>query len=488
LALDEGGAVAIKTARTPDDVEALRYEIDLLRQASHPGLVAVIDSPDHDAEDPELRTRYAGEPLERWRGDVFGAVGLGAAIAATLADLHAMGVVHGRIDGSHVLLGADGRPRLCGFAPPGDRGPEDDVAALAQLLGQLVERANATDPRWPFQRRRGGIANRRAIADVLQRAAHPDSVRRPPARSLATALLAAVPGAELPQPAASAEPRRYVVRPPHEGDSTVRPDVLRPRVELHAVSSAASAGNGPTNRDDTDLRPADEPNEEDDPVFGNQTTAESEAVFTNRPWPSTPPARRPSPQRRAADVRERQGAGPPTRRRRTGVAALLGLTMAAAGALVLRSGRPLPVAQGTLAVGEPPPACDGPQDPPTTTAPGDVTSADVDGDGCADDVRVVSGIVEVGGQRWQVGAADDAVAVADWDCNGTATPAIYRPATGEVFVFPSWASAGQPLTVTAVDTIAGGSSLVPGEVAGGTCPPLTVEMPSGERHAIEVDR
>jgi hypothetical protein len=69
-----------------------------------------------------------------------------------------------------------------------------------------------------------------------------------------------------------------------------------------------------------------------------------------------------------------------------------------------------------------------------------------------------------------------------------ATPALYRPATGDVFVFPSWASAESPVAVTAIDTIVGGLGLAPAETGTNSCPQLAVEMPTGEHRAVEVEQ
>ena len=66
----------------------------------------------------ELRTAYAGEPVTRWTGSVADVGGVAASVASTLADLHDVGIVHGRLDASHVLVGDDGRPRLCGWPTP----------------------------------------------------------------------------------------------------------------------------------------------------------------------------------------------------------------------------------------------------------------------------------------------------------------------------------------------------------------------------------
>lgn len=74
----------------------------------------------------------------------------------------------------------------------------------------------------------------------------------------------------------------------------------------------------------------------------------------------------------------------------------------------------------------------------------DVLTYEVDLEGCA---RTVSydrhagllTVSELG--TYAVGVANDWLGVGDWDCDGTLTPALYRPATGEVFLFDGWAGA-----------------------------------------------
>lgn len=61
--------------------------------------------------------------------------------------------------------------------------------------------------------------------------------------------------------------------------------------------------------------------------------------------------------------------------------------------------------------------------------------------------RVVAGsqpVVEHGGHRYGLGRGGDVALVGDWDCDGAPTPALYRPSTGEAFVFGAWATAGNP--------------------------------------------
>ncbi|MFP3902399.1 MAG: hypothetical protein ACLFXM_16200, partial [Acidimicrobiia bacterium] len=160
VTLDDEGAVAVKVASGEAEVTRLRREADRLRRASHPGVVTLLDVATTDSG-AELRTRYAGEPLDRWHGSLASVAGLGAAVAATLADLHGLGVVHGRIDASHILVGAGGRPRLCGMSGRDGAEPADDVGALAAVLDDLAAAARPS-------RRWRSAAERRAVAAVLR--------------------------------------------------------------------------------------------------------------------------------------------------------------------------------------------------------------------------------------------------------------------------------------------------------------------------------
>ncbi|MBN2622928.1 MAG: hypothetical protein JXA83_06160, partial [Acidimicrobiales bacterium] len=160
--LDDDGPVVVKCA-TGAGVERVHHERHRLEHAVHPGVVALAPA----RADDEVRTRYAGDPVSRWSGSIAAIAGLGAAVAGTLADLHDVGFVHGRLDATHILLGDDGRPRLCGLAHPGDADPSDDVAALGQVLDQLVDRAR--DERRsilrPFRR---AVAERRGLRRVVE--------------------------------------------------------------------------------------------------------------------------------------------------------------------------------------------------------------------------------------------------------------------------------------------------------------------------------
>src|SRR3990170_1337111 len=146
----QGRAVLVKHADAGEDADRLGREAALLRACRHPGVVEVLEERELDDGSRELSLAVAGSrTVADLRTDLTGAAGLVAALATTVADLHDLGIVHGRITADHVLVDAGGRPVLCGLAgagrvgsqPPGapaPLAPADDVAALGALLGGLV--------------------------------------------------------------------------------------------------------------------------------------------------------------------------------------------------------------------------------------------------------------------------------------------------------------------------------------------------------------
>lgn len=65
--------------------------------------------------------------------------------------------------------------------------------------------------------------------------------------------------------------------------------------------------------------------------------------------------------------------------------------------------------------------------------------------------------VRSGAQRWRVGEPGDLVAVGDWDCDGTSTPAVLRPTTGRLHLFDAWASPDAAVTATPGPTVPTGA-------------------------------
>ena len=102
------------------------------------------------------------------------------------------------------------------------------------------------------------------------------------------------------------------------------------------------------------------------------------------------------------------------------LAAAAATVLATAGALMLRS-----------------------DEPPTPTATSTTTTTTV---------PPFDGRIEHAGRRYAVGAPGDVVLLGDWDCDGTASPAVHRPATGQVWRFDAWPETAVPLAPAVVST------------------------------------
>lgn len=198
LAGDDGLTVA-KTATHAVGRARLMQEAARLDRARHPGVVELLEY-----EAGRLVVAWAGTPtLAAIRPPVSQAAAILAAVTSTIADLHEVGLVHSRLDPTHVVIGPDGRPRLCGMGGPPADGPDpspaDDVSALGLLidglLGVDVELEPIPDKRWG--RRRWSGYHRRALQTLADQATDPDPARRPTARTLAAAIAEAVPDARI---------------------------------------------------------------------------------------------------------------------------------------------------------------------------------------------------------------------------------------------------------------------------------------------------
>jgi hypothetical protein len=103
-----------------------------------------------------------------------------------------------------------------------------------------------------------------------------------------------------------------------------------------------------------------------------------------------------------------------------------------------------------------------PQAGPSTSAV--TVLADVAGNGCRVPVTWSSGVVAVSSERgrppdrFALGKASDQLLLGDWNCGRRATPALYRPSTGQVFYFAAWAAAGHDVAPSVAEptTIVGG--------------------------------
>ncbi len=181
-----GTAVAVKRA----EPERLVAEADVLGRLDHAGVIRLVELADRDG-DPVLVTEYIGPrtmasvgvmPPER-------AAALAADLATTVADLHALGVVHGAIQPEHVLLAGD-RTVLCSLGADADCAPADDVAGIGSVLrGSLAP----STPAEPIPDHRGlrphwqGFRHG-ALLTLADQATADEPARRPSARALAEAL------------------------------------------------------------------------------------------------------------------------------------------------------------------------------------------------------------------------------------------------------------------------------------------------------------
>lgn len=509
VALEDGGPVVVKTASGPD-ARRLRQERARLTRAVHPGVVALArshtdgpadagDDDEGNADDDvvELRTSYAGEPVVRWSGSVAAVAGLGAAVASTLADLHEMGVVHGRLDGSHVLVADDARPRLCGLAGVEGAAARDDVAALGALLGELLTRC-PDRPRGRLVRRRGAGAARRALQQVLDQATDPVPTRRPGARALADAILSAVPGAHLPEagrpPACAGVPGAgtLATEPGTRGVDRQAPDTLDriwsyadPRSDEERWAEALGSGppDLPAAGGDGSTLPLAV---RDTPPWGEETVLHDRT----EPVPLDPDltrdhvatAGRVAALRRQATDRDRAPA-PERRRARLAAAGAAAVGVATVG-----------VAMASATVLGPGGGADAPRRAPTPrppAVPGECAAvpapaADVDGDGCPEALSVRDRTVDGGVARWSLGEPGDHVALGDWDCDGQASAAVVRPGTGEVFVFAGWTEAGEAVTVDPSERVDGAVG-IRAQPDGAGCDDLVVDLDTGGSATLDLD-
>ncbi len=430
---ERGRRVVLKRAGSEVEAARLRREADLLEAATHPGLVELLSI--DDGPETVLRTLAVDGPslAEAAALGVDEVAGVVAATASTVADLHALGIVHGAVSPDHVLLVGDGRPVLCSLGhgglvgEPGVADPAGDVAALGALIEALLARGAGSEP--------GAEALRRLAARATAPPAEGFS-----ARQLSDAIHDSVPGARLARPAGSqVEPE---ARP---GPGPAAGPVTRPHpAPLEGWRRAQVPGPSRAGRAARLGGVA---------VLGLAAAA----VIT---------------------VAAGSGLGRPAGRAEGAAPAGPATTGSPAEAAVIGPDEPAGAVAATTTSTAP--ATTVPPGPragcPTVDGP---LTADVDGDGCAEALRYRAGAVEAGPARFAVGEAGDRVAVGDWSCSGTRTLAVLRPRTGEVFAFSAWASAGGDAHAPLVGRVTGGQALRAADLDGDGCNELLVERDAG---------
>ena len=511
----DGGLVVVKEARSDGDVARLTREAAMLARCRHPGVVELLV-----VEERAIRLRHAGTALVRLGPfPLDHAAGIVCAVADVVHALHRLGVVHGDLEAAHVLLDDRGRPRLCGFGMATDRtddGAADDVAAVGRLLGSLL-RAGADLP-WanPPSGVRRAARQRQARKDldaIVVQATRERRDQRLTARQLAKAVHAAVPECSLPAPSAARPAAPWFAELPADVDPTA--DLGWTDEDLSWLAAVADddrnadeleADAGPyadlgsldqlddgTDEDWAALAAAPEAVTGPLPVFTPPDEGPRERARIQHE--ATPPPA-PGPSVPLPDRREHEE---PRRRLPLVRAALLLLVLAVgvvggvAGARAVRplGSDPVSAADDTTTTTSTTPdrtttsttaaAREGVGPWPDRCTLPDPVGPDVDGDGCPDEVVLDGRTAQIGTVAVELGQDGDLVALGDWRCDGIATPALLRPDTGEVFVFPEW-RLDEPVEVEALTTVPGATAITAGS---GACPSPVLSTPDGSR-TVEV--
>jgi eukaryotic-like serine/threonine-protein kinase len=241
---DAAAGTFAKEAETAADRRRLLTEAGILTAVAHPGVVRLLST---EGDPPETLILELVEGTDLARAGINSVevlAGIGAAVATTLADIHDLGVVHGAIDPSHILIDQQGRAVLCGFGAasrPPTRAElielaEDDTAALA---GVLVSRLPSS-------------ADARLRAALRRAAGRRGRSRRLDARWLARELIRRTPGARLggpgsgPHSAEATPPLRPAMTPSRR---RVRPVlVVGAAISVGTVLAVVAAGPGTSGR------------------------------------------------------------------------------------------------------------------------------------------------------------------------------------------------------------------------------------------------
>ena len=455
-----GRRVMAKVAGNAEEAIRLEREAAQLECARHPGVVELVGV-DGQGVGAILLTAHVEGPTLGGVGRLPLEEGAGflAALASTLADLHELGLVHGAVCPDHVLVGPGGRPILCGFGYGGHVGqPAGRASGVPREFVDPVRADDDTLTRALDIFAIGALARFLApdppaghiLARVADDAMSEDVSARSSARVLAEVLQSEVPAARLPRgleigPAAPARPAPSdplaALRHDRGGSGGRRPARTRATVVMAAVAAVGVIGGAI--------------------LLAGSSAPPAPTVTTEVGAPLLSTADRPE-----ADEDQ---PGPTTIR--AGLASSSTSTLAA------------PTSTSTL----PSPSVAAARRSDCPAAMG-VLQADVDGDGCADALRYVDGILHAGDARWMLGEAGDQIAIGDWGCQGSRTLALFRPSTGDVFRFDGWAGPGRDLTATAVARVQGGLALRAADVDRDGCHEVVVERATGAAEVIRLRR
>jgi hypothetical protein len=300
--------------------------------------------------------------------------------ATTIADLHDLGIAHRDLRPEHLLWDGTGAPVWCGFGHAAAGVDPDGQDAAADVAGLATVLTSLLPDR----------DMRRALAAAASRP------RRLSARRLAEQLAATV----------SPEPLTVL---PH-GRPARRPSLWRQRRGLTATTRH-------------DLTPAAKPVAKT-PAQGATSWRQRRGLTATTRHDLTPAAK-PVAKTRAKGDRK----WPHPHRGGRNIAVVAGV----AGAAVL-------LTAAALSVGD---ARTSPRAARSAVSPGPnivATGCPQVDLGCGP-LPHRAGVVAVAGGRYRMGEPDDIVVIGRWGCRA-ALAALLHPATGQIWVFPSWARQG----------------------------------------------
>lgn len=119
--------------------------------------------------------------------------------------------------------------------------------------------------------------------------------------------------------------------------------------------------------------------------------------------------------------------------------------------------------------------------PPPGCAQTATPYADVDGDGCPDEIAIAAGAINVAGHHFVMSVDPaDVVVVGDWDCDGVATPAVLRVPSGAIDAVDHWPTNDEPnITARRITVIEGATGAEARPRAEPGCATLAVGSPAG---------
>ncbi len=419
-----GRVVAIKRLLLDTDraaLDALRQDADALARLSHPGILPILDIV---ADDPGVAivTRYApggslADLLGRLQGglDAIQVADLGARIGAALAASHDTGIIHGDLKPTNILFDAEGRPLVADVGAAHLRGEPDPAIGTADYL----DPASSVDGQ-----PRDATTDIYGLAATLYAAltgVPPATGSNPQETLTASGRGSHVPADELVEVPSdlAAIIDRGLHRDPAERFSTIAEmaDALdASRRRLSSGPSPPPAAVSPTIRPSTDRRLL--------LVAAALVVSIPVGIVT---WLATSGGEQATiqhtlPEQPADPTRGRppaSGADEPTD--------------------IDPEERPAEPTEPVVTPRAAPPAC---PDAVTPILNAPTQPADIDGRGCsvpaAWDGQVLEVAIDGQLRRFDLpGDEPDTLLFGDFNCDGRETPALYRPASGELFVFPT---------------------------------------------------